>query len=237
MIMDILHIVLTSLGSIIALFLLTKWMGYRQISQMSMFDYINGITIGSIAAEMATSLENDFAKPLTAMVLYAIAAVVLSKVTEKSLKLRHLLVGKTTPLFGNNCFYLQNMRRANMDIHEFLSQCRIQGYFDLSQIDTAYLEPNGRISFFPKANNRPVTPADLSLKLPAEAPESIVIIDGKIMYENLKHSGKDEKWLKHQLQALNAGTLENIFLASCSVDGQLHYFKKERIQALPDILN
>ena len=69
--MEILHIILTSLGSILALFLLTKLIGNRQMSQMSLFDYINGITIGSIAAEMATSLEDDFLKPLTAMIVYA----------------------------------------------------------------------------------------------------------------------------------------------------------------------
>ena len=58
--MDILNVILLSLFSLIALFILTKLMGYRQMSEMSMFDYINGITIGSIAAEMATSLEKDW---------------------------------------------------------------------------------------------------------------------------------------------------------------------------------
>ena len=80
--MDILTIILLSLGSLIALFILTKLMGYRQMSEMSMFDYINGITIGSIAAEMATSLEKDWWLPLTAMVVYALAAIVLSYISE-----------------------------------------------------------------------------------------------------------------------------------------------------------
>ena len=71
--MDILNVILLSLFSLIALFILTKLMGYRQMSEMSMFDYINGITIGSIAAEMATSLEKDWWLPLTAMVVYALA--------------------------------------------------------------------------------------------------------------------------------------------------------------------
>lgn len=61
--MDILNVILLSLFSLIALFILTKLMGYRQMSEMSMFDYINGITIGSIAAEMATSLEKDWWLP------------------------------------------------------------------------------------------------------------------------------------------------------------------------------
>ena len=74
---EILYIIMLSLGSIIVIFILTKLMGYRQMSQMSMFDYVNGITIGSIAAEMATSLEENFVQPLTAMIVYAIAAILL----------------------------------------------------------------------------------------------------------------------------------------------------------------
>ena len=75
--MEILHTIIVSAGSIIALFILTNSMGYRQMSQLSMFDYINGITIGSIAAEMATSLENDFMQPLLAMIIYAGTAILL----------------------------------------------------------------------------------------------------------------------------------------------------------------
>lgn len=79
--MELLHIAAVSLGSIIVLFILTKILGCRQMSQLSMFDYVNGITIGSIAAEMATSLENDFFKPLSAMIIYAAAALLFSKLS------------------------------------------------------------------------------------------------------------------------------------------------------------
>ena len=75
---EILYIIALSLGSIIAIFILTKIMGYRQMSQMSMFDYIISITIGSIAAEMSTALDKNFAQPLTAMIVYALSAVLLS---------------------------------------------------------------------------------------------------------------------------------------------------------------
>ena len=74
--MELINVVFASLGSVIVLFLLTKLMGYRQMAQLSMFDYINGITIGSIAAEMATSLEDDFLKPLIAMVIYGCGQIV-----------------------------------------------------------------------------------------------------------------------------------------------------------------
>ena len=90
---EIIHILAVSIGSIIVLFILTKLMGYRQMSQLSMFDYINGITIGSIAAEMATSLEDDFVKPLVAMIVYALAAILLSRLSEVSIASRRVIVG------------------------------------------------------------------------------------------------------------------------------------------------
>ena len=96
--MDLLNVALTSIASIIVLFLLTKLIGNRQMSELNMFDYINGITIGSIAAEMATSLEADFLKPLLAMVIYGVVTVLISIIANKSIKLRRFLNGKTLVL-------------------------------------------------------------------------------------------------------------------------------------------
>lgn len=92
--MDLLNIALTSIGSIIVLFLLTKLIGNRQMSELNMFDYINGITIGSIAAEMATSLEGDFLKPLLAMIIYGVVTVLISILANKNIKLRRFSMVK-----------------------------------------------------------------------------------------------------------------------------------------------
>ena len=87
---DIIYVLLLSLGSILEMFVLTKLMGYRQMSQLSLFDYINGITIGSIAAELATDLE-DYHRPLTAMIVYGLVTVFLAMLTEKSIKVRRFM--------------------------------------------------------------------------------------------------------------------------------------------------
>ena len=110
--MEILQILLTSLGSIIALFILTKIMGNRQMSELSMFDYVNGITIGSIAAEMATSLEDDFLKPLVAMVVYTLVAVLISILTCKSIKLRKIFTGRPLILYENHKIYKKNLKKS-----------------------------------------------------------------------------------------------------------------------------
>ena len=111
--MDIIYVIFLSLGSLLALFILTKIMGYRQMSEMSMFDYINGITIGSIAAEMATSLENDWQLPLTAMIVYALADIFLSVVSSKSIKARRVIEGKPLILLNHGEIYRENLKKAN----------------------------------------------------------------------------------------------------------------------------
>ncbi len=128
---EIIYVIALSLGSIIAIFVLTKLMGYRQMSQMSMFDYINGITIGSIAAEMATSLEENFMQPLIAMIVYALSAILLSWISSKSIRARRVIEGKPLVLLNHGELYGENLKKAKIDVSEFLVQCRVNGYFDV----------------------------------------------------------------------------------------------------------
>lgn len=125
--MEYFNIFYQSLFSIIALLVLTKLLGYRQVSQFSMFDYINGITIGSIAAEMAVDLEGNFLKPLLAMVVYAAFVILLSKISQKSIPFRRLINGKAIMLYQNGTIYNENLRKAKMDVDEFLVECRVNG--------------------------------------------------------------------------------------------------------------
>lgn len=152
--MDLLKIVFLSLGSIIVLFILTKLMGNREMSQLSMFDYVVSITIGSIAAEMSTSLENNFLEPVIAMIVYGIVATAISYFTCKSIKIRRIVSGRGKILYDNGKLYRKNLIKSKLDLNEFLMQCRINGYFNLANIQTAILEPNGRISFLPVSRKK-----------------------------------------------------------------------------------
>lgn len=122
--MDLIKIVALSLGSVIFLFILTKLMGNKEMSQLSMFDYIIGITIGSIAAEMSTALENDFMQPLVAMAVYAVVSIIISLLSYKSMKIRRLVSGNSLILLDNGEIYIDNLKKAKLDINEFLMQCR-----------------------------------------------------------------------------------------------------------------
>ncbi|MBO5470502.1 MAG: DUF421 domain-containing protein [Lachnospiraceae bacterium] len=234
--MEYLTICYQALFSIIALMILTKFMGYRQVSQFSMFDYINGITIGSIAAEMAIDLEGNFMKPFVAMVVYTIVVILLSKLSQKSIKLRRLINGKAIMIYQNGQIYNENLRKAKMNVDEFLVECRVNGYFDLSQIDSAVLEPNGKISILPVTKDRPATPKDLGIEPTQEEIFANIIIDGKVMPENLKHIGRDMNWLNQKLDGQNIKKTEDVFLAICDKQDNFYVYPKVNQIVDQDIL-
>ena len=132
---------LTSLGSFGSLFLVAKLIGHKQISQLDFFDYITGITIGSIAAELATELEEPW-KPLTAMVIYGGITLLLSIISYKFPRTRKYLNGTPTILMDHGKLYPENLKKAKLDLSEFMVMCRQQGYFDLTNIQTAVFEYN-----------------------------------------------------------------------------------------------
>ena len=209
--MDFLKIILTALLSAASLFIITKCMGHKQVAQLDFFDYINGITIGSIAAELATDLEAPW-KSLTALVIYGIVSVILQLLTSKFPKSRKFINGTPTILMNNGRIFRQNLKKAKLDLSEFLLLCREQGYFDLEEIETAVFEHNGKLSVLPKAEKRPVTPYDMNLSVSAAHIGTEVIMDGRILGENLSRVGRDEKWLAGQIKSQGYKNTEDIFL-------------------------
>lgn len=224
--MELLKICLSSFISLISLFIFMKILGNRQMSQLSMFDYVNGITIGSIAAEMATSLEDDFIKPLVAMLVYTILMYLMSLVCSKSIKARKIINGESYLLYQNGRLIEKNFKKSKLDINEFLTQCRINGYFNLADLDTAILETNGNVSFIPTSTKRPVVPEDLELSPVQEKPVFNVIIDGQIVYDNLKATGNDINWLHQNLKSQKENDISKIFLATCDTNNNLSVYIK-----------
>ncbi len=232
--MEIYKIVLSTFASLGSLFLFTKLMGNREMSQLSMFDYIVGISIGSIAAEMATELE-EFEKPLIAMIVYTLSALLISLANYKSIKLRRILTGTSLILYENGKLYEANLKKARIDVNEFLTQCRSKGYFNIANLQTVILEPNGNISVLPLATERPATPKDLNITPPEDKPVVDIVIDGQIMINNLKFTGNNENWLYKQLHAQGVDNISEIFLATCDNENNLSVYKKIKKKMSRDI--
>lgn len=221
---ELAEIFVTSIVSLTVLFIITKIMGYRQISQLSFFDYVIGISIGSIAAEMATNLEMDMWKPLLAMVIYGVCSIIISKISMKSIKARRFLSGAPVVVMYKGQIIRENLKKVHYDVNDLLTDARVSGYFDISDIDFAVMEDTGKISFLPKAEKMPPTVSDLGVNVSAGSIAANVIIDGEIMHGHLKNIGKDEVWLKKQLKMLHASP-DEIFLATVDGNDKLRIFK------------
>ena len=209
--MDIIKVILTSLLSVAALFIITKIMGHKQVAQLDFFDYVSGITIGSIGAELATELEEP-ENPLIALAIYGLASLILNLIAHKIPKTRKYINGTPTILMNEGKLYRKNLKQAKLDLSEFMLLCREQGYFDLDEIQTAVFEHNGKLSILPKAANRPATPDDLNITVKATHIGVEVIMDGRVMGENLSRVGRDENWLTKQLKTQGHKDVKAIFL-------------------------
>lgn len=224
--MEILKVILTSVLSAVSLFVIAKIIGHKQMSQLDFFDYITGITIGSIAAELATELEEPL-KPLIAMIVYGVITVVLTTITSKFPKMRKFINGTPTIIMDNGKIYRKNMKKAKIDLSEFMVLCRQEGYFNLSDIQTAIFEYNGRLTVLPVSTKRPLNPEDMNLTPQSEYINTEVIMDGRILEDNLNRMGLDSKWLKKKIKEQGFNNANDIFLGVCDHNKQLSLYKAE----------
>ena len=209
--MEIIKVILTALLSVASLFIITKIMGHKQVAQLDFFDYVSGITIGSIGAELATELEKPY-KPLIALAIYGLASLLLNLLAHKIPRTRKYINGTPTILMNDGNLYRRNLKKAKLDLSEFMLLCREQGYFDLDEIQTAIFEHNGKLSILPKAANRPATPDDLKITAKATHIGVEMIMDGRVMGDNLSRMGRDVNWLTKQLKIQGCKDAKEIFL-------------------------
>lgn len=197
-----------------------KIIGHKQIAQLDFFDYITGITIGSIAAEMATASE-ELWKPFTAVLIYGGVTLLLSVITNKFPRTRRYFYGTPTILMDQGKLYRKNLKKAKLDLSEFIVMCRQQGYFDLTSIQTAIFEYNGKLTILPISTQRPATPSDLNLTPEQDLLFTELIMDGRILESNLKRMGLDLTWLDKQLKQRNIHSAQDVFLAVCDRNQKL----------------
>lgn len=224
--MEFLNIVLRTILSAFVLFILCKIMGRKQIGQLNIFDYIVGITIGSIAAVMATDQTIDFWICVVAMAVLSLIEVSISFITTKSIKLRRIITGVPIILIEKGKIIENELNKARFDINDLLQECRINGYFDISEIEYAMMESNGRISFLPKAKYAPLTPNDMKIKVSKDGLCANLIIDGNIMEEHLKNINKDKKWLIKRLENEGVNNYKDILLLTCDVKEKFSIYYK-----------
>lgn len=220
------NVAIRALISLVVLFLITKLLGKKQVSQLSVFDYVIGISIGNFAAEITTSLDTQFVNGILAMLIFGFIAYLVSVFTMKSMVLRRIFMGTPTILIDKGKIIEKNLRKVKFDVNDLLEQCRINSYFNLDEIEYALLEVNGTLSILSKGENKALTLKDMNIQSKKQGLCANVIIDTKIMKSNLINFNKTEDWLMKELKIKGYKDTSNILLATLDVNEKLMVYEK-----------
>ncbi|MCY8235086.1 DUF421 domain-containing protein [Priestia endophytica] len=217
---DWLDIVVRSLIFLVVLFLITKWLGKKQLSQLSFFEYVTGITIGSIGAEVITGLERNIFNGILGIVIFAAIPFLAGLLSLKSKGFRDFIEGKATVFIKDGKIMEDNLKKEKYTTDELLELLRKKNVFQAADVEFAALEPTGDLSVLLKKENQPVTAKDVNIKVaPIKEPQT-VIMDGEILDEPLSTAGRSRSWLNTELEKQGV-TIENVFLGQVDSYGQL----------------
>lgn len=217
---DWLLVMIKSIAFLFILFIFTKWLGKKHISQLNIFQYITGFVLGSIVAISAVNPKAKFMHGLIAMFIWFIIPYIIDYLSLKSKIIREFVQGKSTVLIQDGKIMEDNLKKEGFSAEDLLQHLRYNNMFQAADVEFALLEPSGTVSVLPKTEHKPLTPKDLDLKLaPTKEPQT-VIMDGKMIYESLANLALNPEWLQTELNKLNV-TIENVFLAQADSDAQL----------------
>ncbi|MFT4414213.1 DUF421 domain-containing protein [Fredinandcohnia humi] len=214
------NILVRAITFIIVLFAVTKLLGKKQLSELSFFEYVSGITIGSIAAEVVMGLERNILNGVLGILAFGITPYFVGFLAMKSKKVRNFVEGKGTVFIKNGKVMEDNLKKEKYTTDELLELLRKKNVFQVADVEFAVLEPTGDLSVLLKKENQPITPKDLKLIVPSIKEPQTVIMDGVIMDEPLSTIGLSRRWLKSELDKLGVA-IENVFLGQVDSYGQL----------------
>lgn len=223
---DFLNICFRTILILIILFFITKMMGKKQISELNFFDYVVGITIGSIAADISLDIEKNMIAGIAALFIYGFISYIISFVSIKSILARRFFIGVPTVLVEKGKIIESGLKKSKIDVNDLLMVARENGYFNLDEIDYALMEVNGNISFLPKEKEKPVTKKDIKIKCSNEGLTVNAIIDSKYMANNMKAINKDKEWLDHELKVNGYDNYDNILLATIDNNYKVTIYEK-----------
>lgn len=218
---DWLEITLRTLFAVIVLFLLTKLLGKRQVSQLSLFEYITGITIGSLAAYISLDLEATWYLGLISISVWVMVSLGIEFLQMKSKTARDWIDSKSTVLIKDGKILEDNLKKERITLDELLEQLRKKNAFKAADVEFAVMEPSGEVNVLVKKEHQPLTPAHLGIKTGPEQEPQTVVIDGNIMDEPLSTIGLNRSWLNTELEKLGVA-VENVFLGQVDSYGQLY---------------
>ena len=213
----------------IVLFIIVKILGKKQIKNLTLYDYVLSISIGSIAADTIISIDTPLMDGIIALIIFGVIGYFASFITYHSHNIEEMVDGEPLILFENNNFNYQNLDKAKLSVAKVLENCRLKGCFDINDLDCAVLEPSGDVSILLKSKAQPITSDDLKTNLQKNSQKQTlsynVIVDSVLNYDELKKAKKTKTWLNNYLKN-HKQKIENISLLSIDKNKKITIINK-----------
>lgn len=213
-------IIIRSILFVVTLFAITKLGGKKQLAELSFFEYVAGITIGSIAGEVIMGLDGNMFHGVLAIFIFGGFTFLVDVLSIKSKTFRDLIEGKATVFIKEGKVLEENLKKEKYTIDELNSLLRQKNVFKTADVEFAVLEPKGDLSVLLKKEMQPLTPKDLNLAVAPEKETQTVIMDGEVLNDPLTAAGKNRGWLDIELANLGV-TVDNVFIGQVDSYGEL----------------
>ena len=222
MVQKIVFTVLRSIVAYLVLLVLGRLIGRKLISKITFFDFVVGVTLGSLAVRISLGEENSVLLGIVSAVVITALVLLTDLFGIKSFLFRKIEEGEPVVLIQKGKLLDRNMTKTKISIEKLLMMLRQKDVFYIEDVDYAIIENNGELSVLLRPEKLPAAAGDLKTA-PAENPfPADVIVDGKVLPENLKASRRDEAWLQQQLQSQGIHSPEQVFYASINRSGGLY---------------
>lgn len=215
-------IIIRSVIAFFSLLLLVRLMGKQQVAQLTFFDYIVGITIGSIAATLSVQVNENLLSTLAGMITWAILAILLAVLSVHSVLVRKLVDGEATIVVQQGKLLEDNLKRIRIPIEQLISELRTQGVFNIADVEVAMFEPGGKLSIQKKAAKQTLTTGDVNISSQYAGLPTNLILDGAILADALHSLNLSKAWLQHQLEKQNIQDVTAVSLAQLDTQGNLY---------------
>jgi len=220
--MEYIEVIIQTFLAFFAILFYTRILGKQQVGQLTFFEYINGITFGSIAAVLATDVgQKQTVVHLLALTLFTVLTFIMEVTALKSRPLRKIIAGEPTIVIHNGKVLEGNMKKMRYNFDELLMQLREKGVFYIGDVEYAILEPDGNLSVELKSQQKPLTREDLDVSSSYEGLSVELILDGEVLHQNLEQIGLDENWLLGELEKKGIKDVKEVKLAVLSSNGNL----------------
>lgn len=208
-----------------SILIFTKILGKQQISQLTFFDYVLGITIGSMAAPLTTDLSSRAWPHWIGLITWALLGYLFQIFTVKWRFVSKMITGDPKIVIVDGLILEDTLKRMKYTAYDLVQLLRNKDVFDLKEIEFAILEPNGQLSVLKKSEYKNLTPKDMKIKTQPSKLSLDVIYDGIIIEENLKRLNKEKKWLLGQLKVQGIQDISEVFFATLDTSGGLYIDK------------